>query len=121
MIPHPGEPPEPDAEYVPVRRDVLQAAIELIADNPEHDQRLLAAGYQQGRQAHLSGGYDEGYTLGHDTGYSARQDTRAYVHGILDGFAAGTEERHRLAADLLRRSQPNPAVARQADREAEAS
>ena len=73
-------------EYVQVRRDTLEAVTELISSGHEHDEQLRAAAYQQGRQAHLAGGYQTGFTLGHDTGLSARQDTRAYVHGVLDGF-----------------------------------
>ena len=107
-----------DSEYVPVRRDTLDAIIEMIGRGGEHDERLQAAAYEQGRQAHLSGGYQAGFTLGHDTGLSARQDTRGYVHGILDGFAAGTEQRHQLAEQLLRRDQARRAPRRQPDREA---
>jgi flagellar biosynthesis/type III secretory pathway protein FliH len=107
-------------EYVQVRRDTLDAVIELISSGHEHDEQLRAAAYQQGRQAHLADGYQTGFTLGHDTGLSARQDTRGYVHGILDGFHAGTEARHQLTADLVRRTRARPA-ARQADREAETS
>jgi hypothetical protein len=108
-----------DSEYVPVRRDTLDAIIQMIGRGGEHDERLRAAAYQQGRQAHLSGGYEAGFTLGHDTGLSARQDTRGYVHGILDGFAAGTQNRQQLADQLLRRDQARRAVARrQPDREA---
>jgi hypothetical protein len=107
-----------DSEYVPVRRETLDAIIEMLGRGGEHDQRLRAAAYEQGRQAHLSGGYQAGFTLGHDTGLSARQDTRGYVHGILDGFAAGTQTRHQLADQLLRRDQARRAPRRQPDREA---
>ena len=107
-----------DGDYVPVHRDILDAVTEMLGRGHEHDQRLRAAAYQQGRQAHLSGGYRAGFTLGHDTGLSARQDTRGYVHGILDGFAAGTEQRHQLAEQLLRRDQARRAPRRQPDREA---
>ena len=106
-------------EYVPVRREILDAITQMLGRGHEHDQRVRAAAYQQGRQAHLSGGYEAGFTLGHDTGLSARQDTRGYVHGILDGFAAGTQNRQQLADQLLRRDQARRAVARrQPDREA---
>jgi hypothetical protein len=108
-------------EYVPVRHDILDAAAELLGRGHEHDERLRAAAYQRGRQAHLSGGYQAGFTLGHDTGLSARQDTRGYVHGILDGFAAGTQARHQLAEELLRRDRARHMASRQGDREAEAS
>ena len=101
-----------------MRRDTLDAIIEMIGRGGEHDQRVRAAAYEQGRQAHLSGDYQAGFTLGHDTGLSARQDTRGYVHGILDGFAAGTEQRHQLAEQLLRRDQARRAPRRQPDREA---
>ena len=107
-----------EGEYVPVRREILEAITDMLGRGHEHDQRLRAAAYQQGRQAHLSGGYQAGFTLGHDTGLSARQDTRGYVHGILDGFAAGTEQRHQLAEQLLRRDQARRAPRRQPDREA---
>ena len=105
-------------EYVPVRREILDAITQMLGRGHEHDQRVRAAAYQQGRQAHLSGGYEAGFTLGHDTGLSARQDTRGYVHGILDGFAAGTQARHELAEQLLRRDQARRAPRRQPDREA---
>ena len=125
----PAPRPEPSAgavsgdegDYLPVRRETLDAVTKMLADGHEHDERLRAAAYQQGREAHLSGGYEAGFTLGHDTGLSARQDTRGYVHGILDGFAAGSEERHQLAGELLRRDQARHATSRQGDREAEAS
>ena len=114
----PGAPDDHDGEYVAVRRDTLEAIIEMIGRGREHDEQLRAAAYERGRQAHLSGGYEAGFTLGHDTGLSARQDTRGYVHGILDGFAAGTEQRHQLAEQLLRRDQARRAPRRQPDREA---
>ena len=107
-----------EGEYVPVRRDTLEAITEMMGRGHEHDERLRAAAYEQGRQAHLSGGYEAGFTLGHDTGLSARQDTRGYVHGILDGFAAGTQARHQLAEQLLRREQARHVARSQPDREA---
>jgi len=110
-----------DSEYVPVRRQTLDAITEMIGHSHERDERLRAAAYEQGRQAHLSGGYQAGFTLGHDTGLSARQDTRGYVHGILDGFQAGSEARHQLAGELLRRDQARHSASRQPDREAEPS
>src|SRR5262249_6614579 len=108
-------------EYVPVRRDTLDAVTEMLGRGNEHDERVRAAAYQRGRDAHVSGGDDEGSTVGNDTGLSARQDTRGYVHGILDGFAAGSEQRHQLAEELLRRGQARHTASRQGDREAEAS
>jgi hypothetical protein len=117
--PRAGASGDDKGEYVPVRRDTLEAIIQIIGHGGEHDQRVRAAAYQQGRQAHLSGGYEAGFILGHDTGLSARQDTRGYVHGILDGFAVGTQARHQLAEQLLCRDQARRAAGRrQPDREA---
>ena len=115
--PRAGASGDDKGEYVPVRRDTLEAIIEMIGRGREHDEQLRAAAYERGRQAHLSGGYEAGFTLGHDTGLSARQDTRGYVHGILDGFHDGCEQRHQLTADLLHHTHTGP-VARQAAREA---
>ena len=108
-------------EYVPVRREILDAITQMLGRGHEHDQRVRAAAYQQARQVHLSGGYEAGFTLGHDTGLSARQDTRGYVHGILDGFAAGTQTRHQLVEEVLRRDRARYRASRQGDREAETS
>jgi flagellar biosynthesis/type III secretory pathway protein FliH len=109
-------------EYVQVHRDTLDAVTELISSGHVHDEQLRAAPYQQGRQAHLAGGYQTGFALGHDTGLSARQNTRAYVHGILDGFQAGCDQRHQLVEQRLRRDQArHSASQRQPAREAEAS
>jgi hypothetical protein len=120
--PEPGAGASDDGgDYVPVRREILDAVTEMLGRGHEHDQRLRAAAYQQGRQAHLSGGYRAGFTLGHDTGLSARQDTRGYVHGILDGFAVGTQARHQLVEELLRRDRARYMASRQGDREAETS
>jgi hypothetical protein len=55
--------------------------------------RSPPATYEQGRDAQLSGGYEAGFALGDDTGLSTRQNSRGYVHGILDGFQAGTQAR----------------------------
>jgi hypothetical protein len=107
-----------DEQYIAARRDTLDAIIQMIGRSREHYERLQAVAYEQGRQAHLSGGYEAGFTLGHDTGLSARQDTRGYIHGILDGFAAGTQARHQLAEQLLRREQARHVARSQPDREA---
>jgi hypothetical protein len=121
LRPEPGAVNGDEGEYVPVRRDTLDAVTELLGRGHDHDERVRAAAYQRGRQTHLSGGYEAGFTLGHDTGLSARQDTRGYVHGILDGFAAGSEQRHQLAAELLRGGGSRRATDRQPGREAEPS
>jgi hypothetical protein len=110
-----------DGEYVPVRRETLDAITAMIGHSHERDERVRAAAYEQGRQAHLSGGYQAGFTIGHDTGLSARQDTRGYVHGILDGFAAGSQARHQLTSELLRRDQARHNAGRQPGYEAEPS
>jgi hypothetical protein len=120
LRPAPRPTPEGGGEPVTVDRATLEAAARLIAEGHEHDEKVRAAAYEQGRQAYLSSGYDAGYALGHDTGLSARQHTRGYVHGILDGFAAGCAERHQLTGQLLRRTPAAPATPRP-DREAEAS
>ena len=109
------------SDYVAVRREILDAITEMIGHSHERDERLRAAAYEQGRQAHLSGGYRTGFTLGHDTGLSARQDTRGYVHGIIDGFQAGSEARHQIVSDQLRRDQARHTASRQPNREAEPS
>ena len=80
------------------------------------------AGFEAGRQAHLADGYQAGSDLGHDTGFSARQDTRPYVHGIMDGFAAGSQAHHELAARLLDSGRkPRPEPEPEPERELEAS
>jgi hypothetical protein len=119
--PRPGAVSGGEGESVPVRREILEAITQMLGRGHDHDGRVRAAAYQQGRDAHLSGGYEQGFTLGHDTGLSARQDTRGYVHGILDGFAAGSQARHQLAEELLRRDQARHMASRQGGREAEAS
>jgi hypothetical protein len=69
----------------------------LLALSDERDlwlRRVLAAwreGYEQSRR----GSYRDGYDLGFDHGYAARQDCRAFVKGIIEGFEAGTAERLR--------------------------
>jgi len=69
----------------------------LLALSDERDlwlRRVLGAwreGYQRGR----GGTYAEGYDFGFDHGYAARQDERAFVRGIIEGFEAGTAERLR--------------------------
>jgi hypothetical protein len=117
--PHPGDPVPDGGEQIAIDRATLEAAAELIAAGHDHDERIRRTAYEAGRQAHLDGGYPAGYILGHDTGLSARQDARGYVHGILDGFRVGCQERHQLAAGLLHRG-PATQADHQADREAEA-
>jgi hypothetical protein len=60
---------------------------------------MLAYGFDLGRGLLLD--YGQAYQLGHDTGLGARQDTRAMVRGILDGYSAGCRARHELIAELL--------------------
>lgn len=108
-----------DNQYVPVAREHLAALLGLLGDT-EHDDQVRHAAYERGREA-LLGSYDAGYALGHDTGYGARQDTRGFVHGILDGWEKGCEARQQLADDIRRGQRTQHLAARQADREAEAS
>ena len=49
-----------------------------------------------------------GYDLGHDVGYSANLDDRAYVHAVMRGFEHGNQARHQLAGRLLEQSRPRP-------------
>jgi hypothetical protein len=94
-----------DDEYVPISRSNLDALMDLLGDH-EHDERVRQAAYREGKADAPRDGYQAGRDLGHDTGLSARQGTRGYVHGILDGWAAGCEERHRLTEQLLRETAP---------------
>jgi hypothetical protein len=58
------------------------------------------AGYDRGRASVLSGCYEAGYVLGWDHGLGARQDCRALVRGIIDGYGEGLAERHRMLDEL---------------------
>lgn len=105
-------------EYVQVPRSYLDALTDLLGSGHAHDEQVREQGRREGQDA-ATHGYSTGWALGHDTGSSARQDTRQYVHGILDGWAAGCDERQELVKDLLRRSAPRrPERERQADPEA---
>jgi hypothetical protein len=61
-----------------------------------------------------------GYDLGHDVGYSANLDDRAYVHAVIRGFEHGTQARHELAQRLLKQPLAKPAPQTQPELEAEA-
>ena len=61
-----------------------------------------------------------GYDLGHDVGYSANLDDRAYVHAVIRGFEHGNQARHELAGRLLERSRPKPKPQPQTQPELEA-
>ncbi len=89
-------------EFVSVPRETLDAVVEQLAGGGERDERLRVAGYQAGRAA-ATHGYETGWALGHDTGLSARQDSRSFVHGIIDGFSAGSRERRQVGEELLSR------------------
>jgi hypothetical protein len=106
--------------YIPVPRETLDAVVDLLTSGDEHLAQQRAAAFEAGRQAAVTGDYEDGWVLGHDTGLSARQDSRSFVHGVRAGFEAGTKERKQLAEELLRRSQTRRPQ-RQADMEAEAS
>jgi len=41
-----------------------------------------------------------GHQLGYDVGFGARQDARAFVHVVMDGFAASSADRHDIAAQI---------------------
>jgi hypothetical protein len=108
-------------EYIQVPRAQWEQVADLIAGGHEHDERVRRAahdaGVAEGRAVKIGHGYETGYELGHDTGLSARQDTRAYVHGILEGWDAGCQARHELAEELLHR--PLPEQERETEAEAE--
>ena len=106
----------PDGEYVQMRRSVMDALLGLLGDH-EHEEGIRQAGYREG-QYDATHSYQAGYDLGHDTGLSARQDSRAFVHGILDGWAAGCDTRHQLARELLRQDAPRRRAQAEAEREA---
>jgi hypothetical protein len=61
-----------------------------------------------------------GYDLGHDVGYSASLDDRAYVHAVMRGFEHGSQARHELAERLLEQSRPQPKPKPQTQPELEA-
>jgi hypothetical protein len=52
-----------------------------------------------------------GYDLGHDVGYSADTEHRAYVHQVMRGFEHGSQARQELAQRLLEQSKPAPRAA----------
>jgi hypothetical protein len=106
-------------ENVPVARSTVDAVAELLAGGHDHDERIRAAAERKGRRE-ATRSYSAGYAIGHDTGLSARQDTRRFVHGILDGWQAGCRERHQLVEDVLDRKRIQHLARRQAEREAEA-
>jgi hypothetical protein len=95
----------PDEEMVTLRvtRRQLGQLVELLGD-PGHDQRVHDAGRAAGRQEAVTGTYRDGWELGHDTGLAARQDSRAFVAGVREGWDAGCHERQALAETLIRQS-----------------
>ena len=58
------------------------------------------AGYDRGRNSILGGCYEVGYVLGWDHGLGARQDARAFVRGIIDGYGEGLAERHQMLDEI---------------------
>jgi hypothetical protein len=61
-----------------------------------------------------------GYDLGHDVGYSAETEDRAYVHQIMRGFEVGSQARQQFAERLLDQGNPAPNLQAQPELEAEA-
>jgi hypothetical protein len=61
-----------------------------------------------------------GYDLGHDVGYSANLEDRAYVHAVMRGFEHGSQARHELAQRLLKQPLAKPAPQTQPELEPEA-
>jgi hypothetical protein len=67
--------------------------------------------YLDGQQSVMAGGYQAGCDLGHDVGLGARNDhARPFVVGVMQGHAAGLEERHQLIELALETARPGAAV-----------
>ena len=77
-----------------VTRDQLAGLMNLFGGEREDQAR------EAGRQEAVTGGYQDGWDLGHDTGLAARQDSRAFVAGVLAGWDAGCSDRQQLAEEL---------------------
>jgi hypothetical protein len=76
----------------------------------------LGADHERARLRDPQAGYD----LGHDVGYSANLDDRAYVHAVMRGFEHGSQARHELAERLLEQFRPQPKPQPQTQPELEA-
>jgi len=87
------------AEQIRIDRDVLDQAVELITSHVDERE----AGRREGAEQ-ATHGYERGFSLGHDTGFGARQDTRTFVAGLLAGLDAGNREREELARSLIAQS-----------------
>ncbi len=81
----------------------------LLALSDERDRWLARvidahrAGFDSGRAE--PGGYLDGHALGYDHGLGARQDARAFIRGVIEGYSAGLAERHRWVSKLLGRAE----------------
>jgi flagellar biosynthesis/type III secretory pathway protein FliH len=93
-----GELAERDRQLAELR-GLVQAHIEATSDDHDYDLQRERAAYEHGRDEPRT--YEDGFALGHDTGMSAQQEARPYVHGVMDGWEAGVKERQVLAQELL--------------------
>jgi len=85
--------------------------------NEHEDEAARTVGTWASQQAYKLGAEQErarlrdpqtGYGLGHDVGYSANVNDRAYVHEVMRGFDEGSQARHELTERLLDQSRPQP-------------
>ncbi len=84
----------------------------------EHgDEAAATVGTWASQQAYKLGAEQErarlhdpqaGYGLGHDVGFSADTEHRAYVHEVRRGFDDGSQARHELYERLREQDRPQP-------------
>ena len=81
------------------------------------DEAARTAGTWASQQAYKLGAEQErarlhdpqaGYGLGHDVGFSADMQHRAYVHEVMRGFEEGSQARHELYERLREQDRPQP-------------
>lgn len=84
-----------------VTREAILAKSDQLDRWQAYADAMLALGFRLGRGELEAMTYAEAFDLGHDTGLGVRQDCRAIVRGIIDGYSAGCQARHRLVAELL--------------------
>ena len=107
----------------------LQPGDQDRANEPE-DESARTVGTWASQQAYKLGAEQErarlhdpqaGYGLGHDVGYSADMQHRAYVHEVMRGFEEGSQARHELYERLREQDhQPRQQAQTRPERELEA-
>ena len=105
---------EPDRE--PRRQAGMDPDAQAAAAGLFHQAYIDGREHERARLTDPQAGYD----LGHDVGYAANLDDRAYVHAVMRGFEHGSQARHELAERLLKQSRPQPKPQTQPELEAEA-